>query len=303
MLLIPLVINNVKPIFQPLHIDIFGDKLYKIQNPSSIYVDRNGGLHHHVYINLTLPLIGTDEPTAKLIAFDREKAIITAINLYPFPDAPAFIHEPPPPFLHTYTEPVIRPLGSSHPDDQDGSQCVISMEPILTGDTYWACNTCNKLVMYDVFMIYMALSGSFICPHCRSSIHNNTVCYINNSAVDCQSNGLTKHMAIYNAKVEEYNSMARAYLAAVDAHHAAILAYNTKCEALEAQRKTYIDNLETIHARKRALNLCVDKYHDIEIFTKTKSKRLTDNPDTRKQAIKALYRAQRQSRGLRSTAS
>lgn len=296
MLLIPLVINNVKPIFQPLHIDIFNDELYKIQRPSSTYIDRNGGLHYYVYINTTLPVIGTDESTSKHVDFDREKAIKTAIRIYPFPDAPVFIHKPPPPFLHTYTEPVIRLLGSSHPHDQDGRQCVISMEPILPGDTYWECNTCNKLVMYDVFMTYMVLSGSSKCPHCRSSISNNTICYINNSADDYQANGLTKHMAIYNAKVEEYNRMARAYLAAVDAHHAAIIAYNTKCAELEALRKTYIDNQETIHAHKRVLNL-IDKYHDIEIFTK--SKHLTDNPDTCKQVIKALYRAQRQSRELR----
>jgi hypothetical protein len=294
MLLIPLVINSVKPIFQPLHIDIFSNELYKIQHPSSTYVDRNGGLHHCIYLRVTLPAIGTNGPTVSTVGFNREIALKDAINLYPFPVAPAFTHKPPSPFLHTYSEPVIRPLGSSQPHDQDGSQCVISMEPILTGDTYWACDTCNKLVMYDVFMIYMTLSVSSICPHCRSSVPSNPVCYINNSAVDCQTNGLNKHMAIYNAKVEEHNRMARDYLAAVDAHHTAILAYNTKCAELESRRKTYIDNQETIHAHKQALDLCVDEYHAIETFTK--SKLLTDNPDTRKQAIKALYRAQRQSR-------
>ncbi len=52
-----------------------------------------------------------------------------------------------------------------HRLDPDDAQCVISLELIEENVEYWQCNTCHKVVSWQVAELWVSQHKS--CPHCR----------------------------------------------------------------------------------------------------------------------------------------
>jgi hypothetical protein len=68
---------------------------------------------------------------------------------------------------------VYRPLISdTQPDNATNNTldntCIISHEPIASGDEYFKCGQCIALVKYDVMVCWWTRNKS--CPHCRVTI-------------------------------------------------------------------------------------------------------------------------------------
>lgn len=260
-----IVIKKDSIVFLTPYEDIYAEELNKRYIMNSYITSRNGDLLYTHYITVRL---GTPESNLDYTKpIDRKNLLETVIYKFPFPRKPEpFAQKEPGEFIHRFIEPVKRTI-------QYEAECVISMESIRLGDTYWECNTCSKCVLYDVYSVYRSMNGAVSCPHCRGVIDNPDMIYINCDETYNISN--TKLIQDYNMKVDEHNSAVMKYLAGVKDYQKQMQEYNKECAEIETKRTQYLDDLIT---RNESVMLSMQK--------KAQCKSMRDKRE--------LYRAQRQ---------
>ncbi len=260
-----IVIKKDSIVFLTPYEDIYADELNKRYIMNSYITSRNGDLLYTRFINVRL---GNPEHNLDFTnPISRATLLETVIYKFPFPRKPEpFTLKEPSEFTHRFIAPVKRTI-------HDEAECVISMEPIQIGDTYWECNTCAKCVLYDVYSVYRSMNGTANCPHCRGVIDNPDMMYINCDETYNISN--TTLIQDYNMKVDEHNNAVMKYLASVRDYQKQMQEYNRECAEIEKQRTQYLDDLI---ARNESVMLSMQK--------KAKCKSICDKRD--------LYRAQRQ---------